>query len=76
MSDSATTTPITWRVIPTIYDDSGPLYAIVDDRDQIACDSLDARRCLFTTRATAEYQLSYLRSRDRLVAGRPADSPR
>jgi hypothetical protein len=58
----------TWRVIPSPYTDGGPLYAIVNQGGKIASDMLDGRLCVFITRATAEYQLSYLRSRDRLAA--------
>lgn len=58
-----------WRVVPSPYSDGGPLYAVVDEHGKVACDSLDGRLCVFVTRATAEYQLSYLQSRDRLAIG-------
>lgn len=54
-----------WRVVASRYE--GPCYAIVDEHDKVARDLLDGRLCVFTTRATAEYQLSYLRSRDRMA---------
>jgi len=46
-----------WRVVPSNYPGS-PVYAVVDECNTIAADSLDGRLCVFTTRATAEYQLS------------------
>jgi hypothetical protein len=60
---------VDWRVVPSPYVDGGPLYAIVSDDGKVASDSLDGRLCVFITRATAEYQLSYLQSRNRLTVG-------
>lgn len=56
---------ITWRVVPSMY--PGPVYAIVNDRDEIARDSRDGSMCVYSTRATAEHQMSYLWSHDRLT---------
>ena len=46
-----------WKVMPSRYPGS-PVYAIVDEHNNIAVDPFDGSYMVWCTRATAEYQLS------------------